>query len=191
MLSCSLEFKILHEHIWNQSTTQDPAKDALLSPTFLCSLVCALLRDDPDRGRQRTCGRGSFKARWSRRFRLELTADDFALCRRSQFSGADRMDVYMSMKGGLTDRVGAAGSALSSVAADVGSVSPDRSILISFHGVLTSDLPPPGNLSKTCTADGWTEMHPLDIALNCGYNLNGTSEDVSRLQLIRAGGAAA
>ncbi|KAE8279854.1 Vasoactive intestinal polypeptide receptor [Larimichthys crocea] len=35
-----------------------------------------------------------------------------------------------------------------------------------------------GNLSKTCTADGWTEMHPLDIAVNCGYNLNSTSDDV-------------
>ncbi|XP_029955648.1 vasoactive intestinal polypeptide receptor 1b [Salarias fasciatus] len=34
-----------------------------------------------------------------------------------------------------------------------------------------------GNLSKTCTADGWTEMHPIDIAVNCGYNLNGTSDD--------------
>ncbi|XP_044031711.1 vasoactive intestinal polypeptide receptor 1b isoform X2 [Siniperca chuatsi] len=34
-----------------------------------------------------------------------------------------------------------------------------------------------GNLSKTCTADGWTEMHPFDIAVNCGYNLNSTSDD--------------
>ncbi|XP_069559560.1 vasoactive intestinal polypeptide receptor 1b [Brachyistius frenatus] len=34
-----------------------------------------------------------------------------------------------------------------------------------------------GNLSKTCTADGWTEMHPIDIALNCGYNLNSTNDD--------------
>ncbi|XP_028290515.1 vasoactive intestinal polypeptide receptor 1b isoform X2 [Gouania willdenowi] len=34
-----------------------------------------------------------------------------------------------------------------------------------------------GNLSKTCTADGWTEMHPIDIAVNCGYNLNGTSDE--------------
>ncbi|XP_019727414.1 vasoactive intestinal polypeptide receptor 1b [Hippocampus comes] len=34
-----------------------------------------------------------------------------------------------------------------------------------------------GNLSKTCTPDGWTEMHPVDIALNCGYNLNSTSDD--------------
>lgn len=37
----------------------------------------------------------------------------------------------------------------------------------------------PGNLSKTCTAEGWTEMHPFDIAVNCGYNLNGTGDDVS------------
>ncbi|KAI9519561.1 hypothetical protein NQZ68_027742 [Dissostichus eleginoides] len=37
-----------------------------------------------------------------------------------------------------------------------------------------------GNLSKTCTADGWTEMHPIDIAMNCGYNLNSTSDDVSK-----------
>ncbi|CAM9188725.1 unnamed protein product, partial [Lampetra planeri] len=34
-----------------------------------------------------------------------------------------------------------------------------------------------GNLSKTCTRDGWTEMHPIDIAMNCGYNLNSTSDD--------------
>ena len=40
--------------------------------------------------------------------------------------------------------------------------------------------PSPGNLSKTCTAEGWTEMHPIDIALNCGYNLNSTSDDVSK-----------
>ncbi|MEQ2286267.1 Vasoactive intestinal polypeptide receptor [Ameca splendens] len=33
------------------------------------------------------------------------------------------------------------------------------------------------NLSKTCTADGWTEMHPIDIAVNCGYNLNSTSDE--------------
>ena len=36
-----------------------------------------------------------------------------------------------------------------------------------------------GNLSKTCTSEGWTEMHPLDIALNCGYNANNTGDDVS------------
>lgn len=36
-----------------------------------------------------------------------------------------------------------------------------------------------GNLSKTCTADGWTEMQPVDIAVNCGYNLNSTNDDVS------------
>lgn len=35
----------------------------------------------------------------------------------------------------------------------------------------------PGNLSKTCTADGWTEMHPMTIAVNCGYNMNSTNED--------------
>ncbi|XP_030204477.1 vasoactive intestinal polypeptide receptor 1b [Gadus morhua] len=29
-----------------------------------------------------------------------------------------------------------------------------------------------GNLSKTCTADGWSEMLPIDIAVNCGYNHN-------------------
>ncbi|CAK6972894.1 vasoactive intestinal polypeptide receptor 1 isoform X2 [Scomber scombrus] len=34
-----------------------------------------------------------------------------------------------------------------------------------------------GNLSKTCTPEGWTEMHPIDIAMNCGYNLNSTSDD--------------
>lgn len=44
---------------------------------------------------------------------------------------------------------------------------------------------PPGNLSKTCTADGWTVMHPFDIAVNCGYNLNSTSDDVSKLRSQR------
>ncbi|KAJ8268005.1 hypothetical protein COCON_G00131770 [Conger conger] len=34
-----------------------------------------------------------------------------------------------------------------------------------------------GNLSKMCTSDGWTEMHPTSYALNCGYNLNSTSSD--------------
>ncbi|CAL8234488.1 unnamed protein product [Arctogadus glacialis] len=28
------------------------------------------------------------------------------------------------------------------------------------------------NLTKTCTADGWSEMLPIDIAVNCGYNHN-------------------
>lgn len=51
---------------------------------------------------------------------------------------------------------------------------------------LYMSFPFPGNLSKTCTAEGWTEMHPIDIALNCGYNLNSTSDDVSKLlQSIR------
>lgn len=36
-----------------------------------------------------------------------------------------------------------------------------------------------GNLSKTCTADGWTEMDPMEIAVYCGYNLNGSIDDVS------------
>ncbi|TRY65617.1 hypothetical protein DNTS_022617 [Danionella cerebrum] len=40
-----------------------------------------------------------------------------------------------------------------------------------------------GNLSKTCTADGWTEMDPMEIAVNCGYNLNGTVDDVRPEQL--------
>lgn len=44
---------------------------------------------------------------------------------------------------------------------------------------LLISAPSAGNLSKTCTADGWTEMHPIDIAVNCGYNLNSTSDDVS------------
>lgn len=47
---------------------------------------------------------------------------------------------------------------------------------------------PPGNLSKTCTADGWTVMHPFDIAVNCGYNLNSTSDDVSKPQSLRGSG---
>ncbi|XP_010900661.1 vasoactive intestinal polypeptide receptor 1b isoform X1 [Esox lucius] len=34
-----------------------------------------------------------------------------------------------------------------------------------------------GNLSKTCTSKGWTEMHPVDIAVNCGYNANSTGDD--------------
>ncbi|KAG7455533.1 hypothetical protein MATL_G00257670 [Megalops atlanticus] len=34
-----------------------------------------------------------------------------------------------------------------------------------------------GNLSKTCTLDGWTEMPPIAYALNCGYNPNNTIGD--------------
>ncbi|KAJ3611280.1 hypothetical protein NHX12_021296 [Muraenolepis orangiensis] len=34
-----------------------------------------------------------------------------------------------------------------------------------------------GNLTKTCTADGWTEMLPIDIAVNCGYNRNITGDE--------------
>ncbi|TKS87717.1 Vasoactive intestinal polypeptide receptor [Collichthys lucidus] len=41
-----------------------------------------------------------------------------------------------------------------------------------------------GNLSKTCTADGWTEMHPLDIAVNCGYNLNSTNDETLLLKAV-------
>uniref|UniRef100_A0A8C7YVQ7 Vasoactive intestinal peptide receptor 1b n=1 Tax=Oryzias sinensis TaxID=183150 RepID=A0A8C7YVQ7_9TELE len=44
-----------------------------------------------------------------------------------------------------------------------------------------------GNLSKTCTADGWTEMHPVDIALNCGYNLNSTSDDGTFFWQVKMG----
>ncbi|XP_053530702.1 vasoactive intestinal polypeptide receptor 1b [Ictalurus punctatus] len=36
-----------------------------------------------------------------------------------------------------------------------------------------------GNLSKTCTADGWTEVLPIMISENCGYNPNGTVDDIS------------
>ncbi len=42
-----------------------------------------------------------------------------------------------------------------------------------------------GNLSKTCTADGWTEMDPMEIAVHCGYNLNGTLDDVSAKYIIK------
>lgn len=34
-------------------------------------------------------------------------------------------------------------------------------------------------------------MHPLDIAVNCGYNVNGTGDDVSKLQLVVGGGSSA
>ncbi|KAG7272482.1 hypothetical protein CRUP_009034 [Coryphaenoides rupestris] len=34
-----------------------------------------------------------------------------------------------------------------------------------------------GNLTKTCTADGWTGMLPIDIAVICGYNRNITGEE--------------
>ncbi|XP_052331955.1 vasoactive intestinal polypeptide receptor isoform X2 [Oncorhynchus keta] len=34
-----------------------------------------------------------------------------------------------------------------------------------------------GNLSKTCTSDGWSEVTPASYALNCGYNANVTKVD--------------
>ncbi|XP_036842510.1 vasoactive intestinal polypeptide receptor [Oncorhynchus mykiss] len=34
-----------------------------------------------------------------------------------------------------------------------------------------------GNLSKTCTSDGWSEVSPASYALNCGYNANVTKVD--------------
>uniref|UniRef100_A0A9J8C6T1 Vasoactive intestinal peptide receptor 1b n=1 Tax=Cyprinus carpio carpio TaxID=630221 RepID=A0A9J8C6T1_CYPCA len=44
-----------------------------------------------------------------------------------------------------------------------------------------------GNLSKTCTADGWTEMDPMEIAVYCGYNLNGTVDDDSFFRSVKIG----
>nr|XP_055038221.1 vasoactive intestinal polypeptide receptor 1b isoform X1 [Misgurnus anguillicaudatus] len=44
-----------------------------------------------------------------------------------------------------------------------------------------------GNLSKTCTADGWTEMDPMTTAMNCGYNHNGTGDDDSFFRSIKIG----
>ncbi|XP_046879955.1 vasoactive intestinal polypeptide receptor 1b isoform X3 [Hypomesus transpacificus] len=43
------------------------------------------------------------------------------------------------------------------------------------------------NLSKTCTTDGWTEMHPIDIALNCGYNMNNTGDDGKFFSQVKIG----
>uniref|UniRef100_A0AAZ3NUX6 Vasoactive intestinal peptide receptor 1a n=1 Tax=Oncorhynchus tshawytscha TaxID=74940 RepID=A0AAZ3NUX6_ONCTS len=34
-----------------------------------------------------------------------------------------------------------------------------------------------GNLSKTCTSDGWSEVSPASYALNCGYNANVTKAE--------------
>ncbi|KAF5903612.1 vasoactive intestinal polypeptide receptor-like, partial [Clarias magur] len=44
-----------------------------------------------------------------------------------------------------------------------------------------------GNLSKTCTADGWTEVQPLMIAVNCGYNINGTVDDDNFFRSVKIG----
>ncbi|XP_064797206.1 vasoactive intestinal polypeptide receptor 1b [Oncorhynchus masou masou] len=44
-----------------------------------------------------------------------------------------------------------------------------------------------GKLSKTCTSEGWTEMHPLDIALNCGYNANNTGDDGNFFWQVKIG----
>ncbi|KAG5851038.1 vasoactive intestinal polypeptide receptor 1b isoform X1 [Anguilla rostrata] len=44
-----------------------------------------------------------------------------------------------------------------------------------------------GNLSKTCTADGWTEMLPITIAMNCGYNLNNTIDDGKFFWTVKIG----
>ncbi|KAK1806321.1 hypothetical protein P4O66_000033 [Electrophorus voltai] len=45
----------------------------------------------------------------------------------------------------------------------------------------------PGNLSKTCTADGWTEVNPIMIAMNCGYNFNGTIDDDNFFRSVKIG----
>ncbi|XP_063063538.1 vasoactive intestinal polypeptide receptor-like [Engraulis encrasicolus] len=44
-----------------------------------------------------------------------------------------------------------------------------------------------GNLSKRCTAEGWTEMHPLTIALNCGYNMNSSTDDDTFYRSVKVG----
>ncbi|XP_052373552.1 vasoactive intestinal polypeptide receptor 1b [Oncorhynchus keta] len=44
-----------------------------------------------------------------------------------------------------------------------------------------------GNLSKTCTSEGWTELQPLDIALNCGYNSNNTGDDGNFFWQVKIG----
>uniref|UniRef100_A0A8C9TAG2 Vasoactive intestinal peptide receptor 1b n=1 Tax=Scleropages formosus TaxID=113540 RepID=A0A8C9TAG2_SCLFO len=44
-----------------------------------------------------------------------------------------------------------------------------------------------GNLSKTCTSDGWTELHPISIALNCGYNLNSTADEGKFYWTVKVG----
>ncbi|KAJ8276992.1 hypothetical protein GJAV_G00070200 [Gymnothorax javanicus] len=44
-----------------------------------------------------------------------------------------------------------------------------------------------GNLSKTCTAEGWTEMLPSTIAANCGYNLNNTADDGKFFWTVKIG----
>uniref|UniRef100_A0A3B1IE60 Vasoactive intestinal peptide receptor 1 n=2 Tax=Astyanax mexicanus TaxID=7994 RepID=A0A3B1IE60_ASTMX len=50
-----------------------------------------------------------------------------------------------------------------------------------------SDQHSEGNLSKTCTADGWTEVHPITIAVNCGYNLNSTVDDDNFFRSVKIG----
>lgn len=97
------------------------------------------------------------------------------------------MDLCACLKGSLIDVLAADFASHLVPGTDGRILLAFRGVLEKQAGVLTSALRPPGNLSKTCTADGWSEMHPLDIAVNCGYNLNGTSDDVSRLQLIGGG----
>lgn len=36
-----------------------------------------------------------------------------------------------------------------------------------------SHSPPPGNLTKTCTEDGWTPLS-IDYAVDCGFDPNDT-----------------
>ncbi|KAG5268583.1 hypothetical protein AALO_G00214160 [Alosa alosa] len=44
-----------------------------------------------------------------------------------------------------------------------------------------------GNLSKTCTADGWSDMQPMAIAVNCGYNMNSTNDDGTFFRSVKIG----
>ncbi|XP_060755892.1 vasoactive intestinal polypeptide receptor 1b [Neoarius graeffei] len=44
-----------------------------------------------------------------------------------------------------------------------------------------------GNLSKTCTEHGWTEVLPITITVNCGYNPNGTVDDDTFFRSVKIG----
>ncbi|KAL4635376.1 vasoactive intestinal polypeptide receptor-like [Arapaima gigas] len=44
-----------------------------------------------------------------------------------------------------------------------------------------------GNLSKNCTSNGWTEIHPANIALNCGYNVNSSADEGKFFWTVKVG----
>lgn len=54
-----------------------------------------------------------------------------------------------------------------------------QSLVVSLPKQSLVSVCPSGNLSKTCTADGWTPISMDSYILDCGYNPNSTMEENS------------